>query len=256
MGLKRLPVDDPAFSSIVSGNYLYADKTQYIYKLITRFRSCFLSRPRRFGKTLLLDTIGELFGGDRELFKGLWIYTRKKYNCQRNPVLRFNMSNTDGPDPAYLRDSIATTLMNFTEREEITLTRDTYGDMLEALHKKHGAGSVVLIDEHDAPVALNIADIKLARANSDILHNFFTVMKRNKRYIRFSLVTGITRLASDARDSGPNNFFDISLVPEFAGIYGLTIKEFYNLFSDRFPRTLASLKSTASWRKMQTKQRC
>ncbi|MDR1036142.1 MAG: AAA family ATPase [Deltaproteobacteria bacterium] len=253
MGLKRLPLDDPAFHSIVSGNYLYADKTQYIYKLITRFRCCFLSRPRRFGKTLLLDTVGELFGGERELFRGIWIDARKKYNCQRHPVLRFNMSNADRQDPDYLRDSIANDLRDFAEQEKITLTRDTYGDMfgelLKALYKKHGVGSVVLIDEYDAPVALNIADRELATANSDILHNFYTAMKRNKDFIRFSLVTGVTRFAFAALDSGPNNFFDISLDPEFAGICGFTIKEFYNLFNDRLPRTIESLKKTGALEK-------
>ncbi|MDR1035567.1 MAG: ATP-binding protein [Deltaproteobacteria bacterium] len=246
MGLKRLPVDDPDFCSIIPGNYLYADKTQYIYKLITRFRCCFLSRPRRFGKTLLLDTIGELFGGDRNLFKGLWIDTRKKYNYQRHPVLRFSLDYAEIPDPDFLRDSIKTILRNFAEREKITLTQDSYGHMLDellqSLYMKHGVGSVVLIDEYDGPVAWNITDSKLAKANSEILHHFFSAMKRNKRFIRFSLVTGVTRFAFAAMDSGPNNFFDISLEPEFAGICGFTIKEFYNLFNDRFPRTLASLK--------------
>ncbi|MDR1035262.1 MAG: ATP-binding protein [Deltaproteobacteria bacterium] len=253
MEQKRLPVDDPAFRSIISGNYLYADKTQYIYKLITRFRCCFLSRPRRFGKTLLLDTIGELFGGDPDLFKGLWIDTRKKYNYQRHPVLRFNMSNADRQAPDYLPDRIEKRLRYFAEREKITLTQDTYGDMLEelleALSIKHGVGSVILIDECDAPVALNIADRELATANSNILHNFYTAMKRNKDFIRFSLVTGVTRFAFAALDSGPNSFFDISLDPEFAGICGFTIKEFYNLFNNRFPRTLASLKKTGALEK-------
>jgi hypothetical protein len=248
MEAKKLPIDDPAFRSIISGNYLYADKTQYIYKLITRFKCCFLSRPRRFGKTLLLDTIGELFGGDPDLFKGLWIDTRKKYNYQPHPVLRFSMDYTEFPDPDYLRGSIETILRNFAKREEITLIQNSYGKMLDellqALYMKHGVGSVVLIDEYDTPVAWNIADSRLAEANSDILRHFFSAMKRNKDFIRFSLVTGVTRFAFAAMDSGPNNFFDISLEPEFAGICGFTIKELYNLFNDRFPRTLASLKKT------------
>jgi hypothetical protein len=122
-------------------------------------------------------------------------------------------------------------------------------ELLKALHMKHGVGSVVLIDEYDAPVALNITDRKLAKANSYILHNFYTAMKRSKNFIRFSLVTGVTRFAFAALDSGPNNFFDISLDPEFAGICGFTIKEFYNLFNDRFPRTLESLKKTGALEK-------
>ncbi|MDR1038401.1 MAG: ATP-binding protein [Deltaproteobacteria bacterium] len=253
MGLKRLPVDEPAFRSIISGNYLYADKTQYIYKLITKYRCCFLSRPRRFGKTLLLDTIGELFGGNRELFKGLWIDTRKNYNYHHHPVLRFSMAFEDRPDPAYLCDRIEKKLRYFAEREKITLTQDTYGDMLEelleALSIKHGVGAIVLIDEYDAPVALNITVKEFAEANRDILHHFFSAMKRSKDFIRFSLVTGVTRFAFTAMDSGPNNFVDISLKPEFAGICGFTIKEFYRLFNDRFPRTLAFLKKAGDIKK-------
>ncbi|MDR1035686.1 MAG: AAA family ATPase [Deltaproteobacteria bacterium] len=250
MGLKRLPVDDPAFRSIIHGNYIYADKTQYIYKLITKYRCCFLSRPRRFGKTLLLNTIEELFGGDRDLFKGLWIDTRKHYDYQIHPVLRFSMAYAELPDPDYLRGSIETILTNFAEREEITLIQSSYGKMLDellqALYIKYGVGSVVLIDEYDAPVALNLADSKLAETNSKILHHFFSAMKRNKDLIRFSLVTGVTRFAFTALDSGPNNFVDISLKPKFAGICEFTIKEFFHLFNDRFPRTLASLKKAGT----------
>jgi hypothetical protein len=246
MAQKSLPLDDLTFREIREGNFVYADKTKYIYKLLEarRFKCCFLSRPRRFGKTLLLDTIAELFQGDRELFKGLWIYKRG-YNFERHPVLRFSMTyakiRTDDDLIARIMDD----LNSFACKHEVAFTSKFYDKMLEELlegiYNKHGARAVILVDEYDAPVTDHILNEDLANANRTVLHDFYRAVKSNLRNIHFAFVTGITRFAMTALDSGPNNFRDISLKPKFAGICGFTERDVNKLFRGMFRKTIEIL---------------
>ncbi|MDR1039280.1 MAG: AAA family ATPase, partial [Deltaproteobacteria bacterium] len=199
---KRLPLNDKPFRKIIQGDYLYADKTKYIHKMITEYDCCFLSRPRRFGKTLLLDTLDELFQGNRELFEGLWIGTPKKYEFERHPVLRFNMAFTEIKTGQDLVDRIKRELTKAAKCEDVTISPHSFdemmNDLLESLCKKYKAGAVVLIDEYDAPVARHISKPGLAADNCDVLHDFYTSLKNNIRFIRFAFVTGITRFALTA----------------------------------------------------------
>jgi hypothetical protein len=246
MGLKKLPIDDPDFRAIIPGNYLYADKTKYIYNLITNYRFCFLSRPRRFGKTLLLDTIGELFSGDRELFKGLWIGRKKNFKFESHPVFRLSMAYANLSSPEDLADRIEDSLKLLASREQIALTGKSYGEMLGELlygvQNKYGAGAVILIDEYDAPVSGYISNEEFASKNAKVLHDFYTSMKTYKSYVRFALITGITRFAFASMDSGPNNFKDISLMSEYSGICGFTETEFGRLFKGWMKKILPCLK--------------
>jgi len=116
INMQRLPLGIQNIREILSDGYVYADKTQYIYDLIKGMKYYFLSRPRRFGKSLLLDTIGEAFGGDKELFKGLWIYD-SDYNFPCHPVLRFDMSNIANDTPEILRDELSIALRKLAKRE-------------------------------------------------------------------------------------------------------------------------------------------
>jgi hypothetical protein len=131
--------------------------------------------------------------------------------------------------------------------EGITISVNSFDEMLsellDGLYKKHRVGAVVLIDECDAPVTRHISDRNLASDCRDVLHDFYTAIKTNLDNIRFALVTGITRLAMTSLDSGPNNFKDISLSPDFAGICGFTISDLDTLFKDRYDETLERLKA-------------
>ncbi|MDR1040783.1 MAG: AAA family ATPase, partial [Deltaproteobacteria bacterium] len=193
---KKLPLNDKPFRKIIQGNYLYADKTKYIHKMITEYDCCFLSRPRRFGKTLLLDTLDELFQGNSELFEGLWIGTPKKYEFKSHPVLRINMAYAKISTKEDLENKIERDLRRTAEKEDVKIIGTSYDDMLEELLegvvKKYGIGAVVLIDEYDAPVARHISNQRLAEDNCDVLHDFYTSLKKNIRFIRFAFVTGIT----------------------------------------------------------------
>ncbi|MDR1041405.1 MAG: ATP-binding protein [Deltaproteobacteria bacterium] len=243
---KDLPLGDPPFREIIQGNFLYADKTEYIHRLTEGPKLLFLSRPRRFGKTLLIDTLEELFLGNRELFEGLWIDTRGGYAFERYPVLRFNMAYAEIYVPNDLSVKIKRDLNRAAEAMNVKISGNSYDDMLqellEGLARQHGVGTVILIDEYDAPVTRHIADRKLSLGNRAILHDFYAAIKKFRSFVRFALVTGITRFAMTSLDSGPNSFTDISLMPEFAGVCGFSVSDLDSLFSGRFEETLRKLK--------------
>jgi hypothetical protein len=244
---KKLPLGDPIFKKIILNKQLYADKTEYIHEMLNVSKCCFLSRPRRFGKTLLLNTISELFQGDRELFKDLWIGTQSDYGFERHPVLKFNMAYRKISTPDELTGRLERDLKQMGVEHDVAITRDSYDEILEqllkGLSKKHGVGAVILVDEYDAPVTKHIENRNLALACRDVLHDFYTSIKTNIKYVRFAFVTGITRFALPPVDSGANNFKDISIDSRFAGICGFTRSEFEVLFEDRFEETLEGLKA-------------
>jgi hypothetical protein len=205
-----------------------------------------LSRPRRFGKTLLLDTIRELFQGDRELFKGLWI-DKSDYNFERHPVLKFYMATyTNLERNDNLIGMIETDLKSFAKQHKIKFFSNyiskMFEELLEDLSNKYGAGVVLLVDEYDAPVTRYILNQDIARKNLDDLHDFYSILKASIQYVRLAFVTGITRFAMTDLDSGPNNFTDISLMPEFGRICGFTEDDMDTVFGDRYEDTLRGLK--------------
>ncbi|MDR1083642.1 MAG: AAA family ATPase, partial [Deltaproteobacteria bacterium] len=237
--LKRLPGTRQKLQEIISEDRVYVDKTPYIYKMLTELDVyyLFLSRPRRFGKTLLLDTLSELFLGRRHLFENLWIGRETDYDFKPYPVIRLSMNYAKTDTPQRLEKYIIEFLLETAESMDVEITKTEYDSILEELLKKlsrkHGEGAVVLIDEYDAPVARHIDDPDLAQANSKILHGFYTSLKVSEEYIHFVFVTGITRFAMTALDSGPNNFEDISLMPDYGGVCGFTVSEFDRYFGDR-----------------------
>ncbi|MDR1309434.1 MAG: AAA family ATPase [Deltaproteobacteria bacterium] len=214
--------------------------------MMDAYNCCFLSRPRRFGKTLLLDTINELFRGHRELFKGLWIDSAEVgYDFKRHPVIQLNMGHARTDSPNDLEKHIVSGLMAVARKEGVETKGEFYdiilGRLLQRLSEKYGTKAVVLVDEYDAPVTGHVENLAVARANGGLLLDFCTALKANIANIRFALVTGVTRFALTAMDSGPNNFHDLSLDPEYGGVCGFTISEFDHYFGDRMGGTLKAL---------------
>ncbi|MDR1164808.1 MAG: AAA family ATPase [Deltaproteobacteria bacterium] len=246
--MKKVALTEESFREIIQGDYLYIDKTRYILEMISRYKFCFLSRPRRFGKTLLIDTLHELFQGNRELFKGLWIdpenskgeinhnpnvgsIKRSNYDFPRHPVIHLNMNYGRVTNPDELASLIVDDLQDYADLAQITLKSCNFSNIFKHLFKElskqyNGARTVLLIDEYDAPVTSAIDDPILAQGACNVLHDFYSALKKNSKMIRFCAVTGITRFAKTALDSGPNMFKDISLTPYFAGICGFTVPEF------------------------------
>jgi hypothetical protein len=262
--MKNLPGETQTFSDIIGGEMLYVDKTEYIHLLITSRKTCFLSRPRRFGKSLLLDTIGEVFSGNRELFKCLYIGSNG-YDFPIHPVIRLSMTDFASSSPEHLINSIISYLKTIADIEEVVIKGEAYlqsDDYLAYLRglvrslfdkykkrseeskdpsKKYEPKVVILIDEYDAPITNHIGDLNLAKANRTVLHDFYASLKNLDAFLRFVFVTGISRLALTSMDSGANNLKDISLKPEYSGICGFTKEELDLHFGDRMEATLEAL---------------
>ncbi|MDR1395101.1 MAG: AAA family ATPase [Deltaproteobacteria bacterium] len=251
---KKLPRNIQNFTKIIFEDRLYADKTSYIYKILTECDSkyLFLFRPRGFGKTLLLDTFNELFQGPKELFENLWITRETDYDFKPYPVLRLSLNFAETYSPEALKNYFTQTLLAAAESMKVKLETSAadlgYGfilqDLLAGLYKK-GAGTAVLIDDYDAPVSSHFDNSELAEANCQVLHDFLTVLKGCEVFIRFVLVTGLTGFALK-NDSGPDNFSDISLSPDFGGVCGFTVSEFDRLFGGRMDELLEVQKENGS----------
>jgi hypothetical protein len=226
---------------------LYADKTAYILELIKDpDQQFFLSRPRRFGKSLLLSSMKSLFLGQKELFKGLAI-AAQGYDFPKFPVLTLSMV-IGSKTPSILETGLLTTLRSVAKEENIEIMGSEsivcFRELIKALYLKNDRTKVVvLVDEYDFPVTSTIADQKTAEANAAILSGFFAVLKDMDEFIRFAFVTGITRYALTSMDSGPNHLSDISLDPKYAGICGFTLEDFDLLFADRLESILGRLKA-------------
>jgi hypothetical protein len=248
MLMRKLPLGGQGFVEIIDEDYLYADKTQYIYELVTSgMRHYFLSRPSRFGKSLLISTLKELFTGERRRFKGLWI-DRSDYDFPRLPVVYLNLSME--PD-ANFEDGLIKRLSHVADENDLKITAtpessEYLTDLVIALHKKYQSKVAVLIDECDVPVTRNLDKPELAMADAEALCDFLATLKyhRVSERVDFTLVTGVTSYPLTSMDWGRSYLHDVSLDPRCAGICGFTVDELEPLFADRLEGTLARLKDS------------
>jgi len=245
--MKPLPIGIQNFREIIAGEYVYIDKTQYIYELLNDAKYYFLSRPRRFGKSLLLDTISEVFKGDRELFKGLKIYD-SGYDFIIHPVIRLDMSTIANENPEILKKSLLLNLNRQVKAEELDIPEGHPSDVLihliECMYKKYSQRVVVLIDEYDKPILDQLANIEIAEGNREILRGFYGILKSMDPYLRLTFITGVTKFAKTAIFSGLNNLLDITLLDDYADICGIPIDDLDRHFGDRID-DLASYKGFA-----------
>ncbi|MDR2437124.1 MAG: AAA family ATPase, partial [Endomicrobium sp.] len=247
MELKKLSLGNQMFCHIIEHNLTYADKTKYIYELLqSENKNYLLLRPRRFGKTLLLTTIQELFSGNPERFKGLWI-GKSDYDFPKLPVIQLSMTmNSDSPK--LLQKTLLSRLQRVAESYNLDVFEsDPYKyfiALIQAVSKVYNSKVVVLIDECDAAVTRRMDNLKLAQENAFVLHKFFGTLKDPEVYpnLRLSFITGITRYALPSINSSDKYLTDISLDPNYAGICGFTLDDFDSLFSDRLDNTLEELK--------------
>ncbi len=241
--MKLLPLGIQTFSDIVNGGYLYIDKTGYIPELITTHRYAFLSRPRRFGKSLFLSTLHEFFSGNRELFKGLALYDHPDW--QKYPVIHLDLSDmsTDGFEA--FRKSLLRTISSICEEHGLTPdtedVSDLFSTLISELARKHDRKVVILIDEFDKPITDNIGQPEIALLIRDLLRSFFGRMKGNDRHIRFALMTGVSKFAKVSLFSGLNQISDISLDPRFSAMLGYTQDDLESSFSDRIPEMAVNM---------------
>ncbi len=231
--MKKLPIDVSTLEKLLSENYLYVDKTEMLYDLITRGRYYFLSRPRRFGKSLLISTLKEIFSGNKELLKDLWI-SRSDYNWEKYPVIFLDFSNLDIDSEYELKTSLSIELSEVAEEYGIILDKyPTPGSKLKKLIRtlSKEKSVVVLIDEYDFPLINNIDNKKVCTANRKILKNFFSVLKSLDSSLKAIFITGVTKFSKTSLFSGLNNLNDITMDPRASKLLGYTHHEIDYYFS-------------------------
>ena len=204
--------------------------------MIKKDKYYFLSRPRRFGKSLLLDTIAEVFHGDRELFKGLWI-DGSDYDFPVHPVIRLDMSSTSNETPETLKHTLTNALLRQAEDEGFSFERDLPSEiflmLIIGLYKKYNQRVVVLIDEYDKPVLDHILDKELAEANQKVLKDFYGILKSMDPYLRFIFITGVSKHAKMGIFSDLNNLTDITMAGDYANICGIPVEDLDQGHADR-----------------------
>ena len=234
--LKKCPLGIQTFEKVILEDLLYVDKTQYIYSLAQDYRYVFLSRPRRFGKSLLASTLHSYFSGKKELFKGLAI-EKLETEWTEHPVLHFDMSTAKHMDKETLEQELSGKLSDY---EKIYGKSDPgktkLNQRLECLivhaYEKTGRQAVVLIDEYDAPLLDVVHEDELLPQLRQVMRNFYSPLKACDPYLRFVFLTGITKFSQMSIFSELNNLTNISMDAEYAGICGITEEELTGQLSD------------------------
>ena len=229
----KYPIGMQTFSNLIEDGYVYVDKTQYIKPLIEQGKFIFLSRPRRFGKSLLLSTLKAYFEGRRELFKGL-AADSMDLDWTPSPVFRFDLNAEDFEREDAVELLIDGFLRDYEEEygsdpRDITVSQ-RFKSIIKAAYRKTGRGVVILIDEYDKPL-LEVEDNRiLFDRHQRVLKSFFGNLKSMDEYIRFAFITGVARFNKVSIFSDFNNLKDISLAEEYSGICGWTEDELIGYF--------------------------
>ena len=235
IGLQPLPIGVQSFELLRRQGNLYVDKTARLMQLVGDNMRVFLSRPRRFGKSLTLSTLDAMFSGKAELFRGLaaedWVAEQAKHPC---PVLRLDMSTMDVRDVPHFERNLVQTLAWRAEEEGFQLSSDMPGMALQELVRalyRTGGPVVVLIDEYDKPILDKIGDLEAAEAMRMALRSFYTVIKGCDEYLRFVMLTGISKFTKVGVFSAMNNLNDISMNRRYGDVVGYTQEELERDFS-------------------------
>ena len=233
--LKRLPVGIQTFEKIRENDMLYIDKTEYIWNMIHLSNYIFLSRPRRFGKSLLVSTLQAYFEGRKDLFKGLFIETVEK-EWTEYPVLRFDMSLGKHMDKEQLERYLLYILGENEKRFGISSDSKDPNVRLKNLiinvSEKTGKKVVILIDEYDAPLLDVVHEEKTLPVLRNVMRNFYSPLKASDPYLEFVFLTGITKFSQLSIFSELNNLKNISMRPDYAGVCGITAEEMLTAMSD------------------------
>ena len=235
---RRLPIGIQTFRTIREEGCYYVDKTAHVRRLLDEGTHYFLSRPRRFGKSLFLDTLKELFEGNEPLFAGLAIHDDWDWSV-RHPVLRLSFGSGNFDEPGHVATSLMAQL-DAVEREsgvasDYRTGPQRFAHLLESLHRRTGQRVAVLVDEYDKPILDALEAPETARANRDYLRGLYAVVKDSDAHVRFAFLTGVTRFSKVNLFSGLNNLKDITLDPRYSDICGYTEADLDAVFSPELP---------------------
>ena len=234
MNRRLLPIGIQTFRKIREGDFYYVDKTGFALRLIAEGTHYFLSRPRRFGKSLFLDTLAELFAGNQALFRGLAAESRWDWS-RRYPVIRLSFGGGVVRQPGELDAKI---------REQLSLNQEVLGirceqptlagcfaELIRKAHAASGERAVVLVDEYDKPILDNITNPEMARVMRDGLRNLYSVIKDSDAHIRFAFLTGVSKFSKVSLFSGLNNLFDLTVSARYSAICGYTEADLDQVFA-------------------------
>ncbi len=235
MSRRSLPIGIQTFRKIREDDFYYVDKTGFALRLIAEGTHYFLSRPRRFGKSLFLDTLAELFEGNEALFRGLAAESRWDWS-RRHPVIRLSFAEGVLDSRQQLDRRIQDLLRINCEVLGVSLYPDLdipgqFGELIRRAHAASGERVVVLVDEYDKPILDNLTDPETARAMRDGLRNLYSVIKGQDAHIRFAFLTGVSKFSKVSLFSGLNNLMDITVDAEYSAICGYTEADLDQVFA-------------------------
>jgi len=238
MHRRRLPIGIQTFAKIRADDHYYVDKTGFIRQLTDEGTQYFLSRPRRFGKSLLLDTLGELFAGNEALFRGLLIHPHWDWTT-RYPVIRISFGGGIVHSRAELDQKIGEQLRINQDALGLRCTETGSGacfaQLLRLAHAATGQRAVVLVDEYDKPILDNLTDPDAARAARDGLRDLYSVIKDNDAHVRFVFITGVSKFSKVSICSGLNNLKDITIDARYSALCGYTEQDVETVFAPELP---------------------
>lgn len=235
MPLLKLPIDLQSFEIIRREGFLYVDKTPYIQRMLDEGRYYFMARPRRFGKTLMVSTLRNLFSGRKDLFEGLWMARHGQWDWKRHPVIQLDFNTIPRDTPEEFKLALGRRLDKSAEESGIQLKEPLLGQRFEELiltvYKKTSQPVVILIDEYDKPIIDHLgkgdAAMEIARLNRDILKSFLGTLKGADvaSHTRFVFITGVSKFSRVSIFSDLNNLIDITMDDPYAAMMGYTHEE-------------------------------
>ena len=232
---RRLPIGMQTFRELRELDCYYVDKTAYVKRLRDEGKHYFLSRPRRFGKSLFLDTLKEFFEGNEALFEGLYIHHRHDWT-ERHPVVRLSFGGGNFKEPGYLDTNVMAQLDGIEVAAGVSPRYQTaperFGYLIRSLHEQTGQRVVVLVDEYDKPILDALVEKpEVARANRDYLRGLYGVIKDSDAHVRFTFLTGISKFSKVNLFSQLNNLTDLTLDPVYSSICGYTERDLETVFA-------------------------
>ena len=235
--MKRLPIGITTLQSIKKDNCYYVDKTHFVKKLVDNGKYFFLSRPRRFGKSLFVDTLKQAFLGNKQLFEGLYLEKNWDWSV-KYPVIHIDFGGGFVKDQQDLKEWIIRQLKHHKliynlEIEETNNIRFMFNDLILNLYNTFKNPVVVLVDEYDKPILDNIENTEKAIEIRDILKDFYSVLKTAEPYLKFVFLTGVSRFSKVSIFSGLNQLNDITIDSRFSTICGYTQSELETVFAEQ-----------------------
>ncbi|MDR0399215.1 MAG: ATP-binding protein [Endomicrobium sp.] len=248
--MKKLPIGTQTFEVPRNDVAIYVDKTEHIYNLITSGRIYFLSRPRRFGKSLLISTFKQLFKGNKEVFKGLYIYDKWDWS-KTYPVIHLDFAEIQYATIEQLEISLDKFLNDLAREENIVLEESAtylvgvkFAELIEKLHKKTGQQVVILVDEYDKPLIDNLSKQEVYPEVKRTLHDFYQVIKASDEHLKFVFMTGVSRFSGISVFSALNNLHDITTSNKYSSICGYTQEELEINFKEYIESTAKIMETT------------